>query len=137
MIVTLERSSLPSAPLQGSVVSVGVFDGMHLGHQAILQANRERSRELAAVPTVVTFREHPKKLLLGHAPRTLTSLEHRLELFRRAGIAHTVALTFDEELRQTTAREFVDDLDKFKKAWDDGVDKSFDCNRFRPGAKQE
>lgn len=89
---------------------MGVFDGVHLGHQAILRRNTERARELGAQSTVVTFREHPKAVLLGHAPRTLTSLEHRLELFRRAGIEHTVALTFDEELRQIDARDFAREL---------------------------
>jgi riboflavin kinase / FMN adenylyltransferase len=110
LIVTLERRDLPPAPPEGAVVSVGVFDGMHLGHVAIVRANVARAREIGAVPTVVTFREHPKKVLLGRAPRTLTSLEHRIELFRRAGIAHAVALTFDEDLRTTPARAFVEDL---------------------------
>lgn len=110
MIVSLERNGLPRPPACGSVVSVGVFDGVHLGHQAILSRNAQRARELGATSTVVTFREHPKAVLLGHAPRTLTSLEHRLELFRRAGIEHTVALTFDEELRRIDARDFARDL---------------------------
>jgi len=89
------------------VVSIGVFDGVHRGHQAILAANCERASELGAAATVVTFRRHPKKLLLGREPRTLTSLEHRLELFRRAGIDHTLVLTFDEDLRQLEAEDFV------------------------------
>ncbi len=84
-----------------------MFDGVHRGHQAILAANVERSRELGAVPTVLTFRRHPKRLLLGRAPRTLTTLEHRLELFARAGIAHSVALSFDQELRNLSAAEFT------------------------------
>jgi riboflavin kinase/FMN adenylyltransferase len=91
-------------------VSIGVFDGVHLGHEAILERNVSEARRLGARATVVTFREHPKGVLLGHAPRTLTSLEHRIELFRRAGIAHTVALTFDEELRAVEADEFVNDF---------------------------
>jgi riboflavin kinase/FMN adenylyltransferase len=107
LITSFERSGLPAPPARGSVVSVGVFDGVHLGHQAILAANVARARELELVPTVVTFRQHPKSVLLGRAPRTLTSLEHRLELFRRAGIEHTLALTFDEELRRISAREFT------------------------------
>ena len=92
------------------MVSIGVFDGVHLGHQAILRANLDRARELGSRATVVTFRRHPKQVLLGRAPRTLTSLEHRLELFRRAGVEHTLVLTFDEELRSIGAREFVDRL---------------------------
>jgi riboflavin kinase/FMN adenylyltransferase len=49
-------------------------------------------------------------VLLGHEPRTLTSLEHRLELFRRAGVEHTLALTFDERLRDVAAEDFVREL---------------------------
>ena len=90
-----------------SVVSLGVFDGVHLGHQAILAANVALASEHGEVPTVVTFREHPKSLILGRAPRTLTTLEHRLELFRRAGIRHTLALRFDESLRNMEAGEFA------------------------------
>ena len=107
MIVSFEREGLPAPPAGGSVVSVGVFDGVHLGHQAILAENVAHAGALGAAPTVVTFRHHPKGVLLGRAPRTLTSLEHRLELFRRAGIAHTVALTFDEELKNVPAEAFA------------------------------
>ncbi len=95
------------APEAGSVVSIGVFDGVHLGHRAILARNVAVAAELGAVPSVVTFRRHPKKLLLGRAPKTLTTLEHRLELFGRAGIEHAVGLTFDERLRAQSAEDFV------------------------------
>lgn len=110
MITTVDPATLDPAGAPPCVVSIGVFDGVHLGHQAILAANVARARALAARPTVVTFRQHPKELLLGHAPRTLTTLEHRLELFRRAGIGHTVALTFDAALRACPAEEFVREL---------------------------
>lgn len=110
MIETREQAALPAPPAGGAVISIGVFDGVHLGHQAILAANVARSRELGARPTVVTFAGHPKKLLLGREPRTLTSLEHRLELFRRAGIQHALALTFDEHLRNQPAEEFAADV---------------------------
>ena len=104
------RTSFDTRDLQpssgGSVVSVGVFDGVHLGHRAILAANLELARKLGAEPTVVTFRRHPKSLLLGRAPRTLTTLEHRLELFQRAGIEHAVALTFDQSLSELSAEDF-------------------------------
>jgi riboflavin kinase/FMN adenylyltransferase len=107
LIVSREVSALPAPGPQGAVVSVGVFDGVHLGHAAILSANLARARALGARPTVVTFREHPKQVLLGRSPRTLTSLDHRLELFRRAGIEHTLALDFDEDLRRVPAEEFT------------------------------
>lgn len=107
MQVTFEARKLVPPP-GGSVVSIGVFDGMHLGHQAILTANLERARALGAVPTVLTFRGHPKRVLLGRAPKALTSLEHRLELFARAGVAHVAALKFDEGLRRLEPQEFVE-----------------------------
>jgi riboflavin kinase/FMN adenylyltransferase len=110
LITTLDARNLPRQHPGGAVVSIGVFDGVHLGHQSILRANLERARELESRATVVTFRRHPKQVLLGRAPRTLTSLEHRLELFRRAGVEHTLVLTFDEELRSIGAPEFVDRL---------------------------
>ncbi len=110
MIETRELRALPVPTANGAVVSIGVFDGVHLGHQAILAANVDRARKLGARATVVTFAGHPKKLLLGREPRTLTSLGHRLELFRRAGIEHTLALTFDEELRRLEAEEFAADI---------------------------
>lgn len=109
MRVSRCRAELPPPPAGGAVVSIGVFDGVHLGHQAILAENVARARELGARPTVVTFRDHPKAVLLGHAPKTLTTLEHRLELFARAGIEHTAAFPFDEELRRVTASEFLED----------------------------
>ena len=90
----------------GAVTSVGVFDGVHLGHQSILDANVARAGALGAEPTVVTFGGHPKALLLGRAPRTLTTLEHRLALFARAGIRHAVVLEFDQTLREMSADAF-------------------------------
>lgn len=107
MITTRPQESLPSVPPGGSVISIGVFDGVHLGHQAILAANRSRAAGLGARSTVVTFQTHPKGTLLGRAPRTLTSLEHRLELFRRAGVEHTLVLAFDAALRERSAEEFT------------------------------
>jgi len=106
VIATFRRDRLRPDP-RGAVVSIGMFDGVHRGHQAILTANVARARELEAVPTVVTFRRHPKALLLGRAPKTLTTLEHRLELFERAGIAHAVVLPFDADLRALSALEFA------------------------------
>lgn len=105
MQATFELRKLRS-PSQGSVVSVGVFDGVHLGHREILRRNTTRASALGAVPTVVTFQRHPKRTLLGRAPRTLTSLEHRMEIFRRLGIEHCVALKFDDQLRAMEAEEF-------------------------------
>ncbi|MFT7670593.1 MAG: riboflavin kinase/FMN adenylyltransferase [Planctomycetota bacterium] len=110
MRITTDRQVLGPPPENGAVLSLGVFDGVHLGHQAILAANVEKARELGAEATVVTFSGHPKEILLGRAPRTLTTLDHRLNLFERAGIEHTIVLPFDEEMRNTPAAVFASDF---------------------------
>jgi len=107
VIVTRSKNDLPPPPPDGAVISIGVFDGVHLGHQQILADNITRATELGALSSVVTFASHPKELLLGRAPRTLTTLEHRLDLFRRAGVGHALVLRFDEEVRGTTAETFI------------------------------
>lgn len=116
----------------GAVTSVGVFDGVHLGHQSILNANVARARSMGVEPTVVTFAQHPKEVLLGRAPRTLTTVEHRLALFARSGISHVVVMNFDEQLRNTSADEFtktvlVDGLDT--RAFVLGFDSKFGKDR--------
>jgi riboflavin kinase / FMN adenylyltransferase len=119
-------------PEEGTVISIGVFDGVHLGHQEILRENVKRAKELGAVPTVVTFSAHPKSVLLGRAPRTLTTLAHRLELFERAGIGYTVALPFDEELRDIPARKFIEEflIEELRaKAFVLGFDSKFGAGR--------
>ena len=107
MIVTRSKSELPPPPSDGAVVSIGVFDGVHKGHQQILSDNLACAAEFGGLSSVVTFASHPKELLLGRAPRTLTTLEHRLELFRRAGVGHALVLQFDEEVRGTPAETFI------------------------------
>lgn len=93
-----------------SAVLVGVFDGVHLGHQRLLHELREFASELGALPTVVTFRNHPQELLAGRQPEWLVSLPYRLRLLRRAGVLRTVLLDFDEELREMSAAAFTERL---------------------------
>jgi len=66
-----------------------------------------RAQERSMKAVMVTFASHPKSVLLGQAPATITSLEHRLLLFRRAGIDATLVLDFTPELRQLTAEQFT------------------------------
>jgi riboflavin kinase/FMN adenylyltransferase len=91
----------------GSVVTIGVFDGLHLGHTRVVGTTVDWARELGVEPVVVTFREHPDAHLKGRAPRLIISLPHRLLLLQRAGVAATVVLDFDERIRQITAEEFA------------------------------
>lgn len=95
-------------PAGRSVVAVGVFDGVHLGHQRLLHQLLEMSSALQAMPTVVTFANHPDQVLHGEAPPLLVSVPHRLRLLRRAGVQRLVLLRFEPRLQNMTPREFAE-----------------------------
>ena len=94
-----------------SVVTIGNFDGVHCGHQAVIAAARSRAAELGARSVVLTFDPHPARVL-GTGPHTslLTPLPRKLELLAQTGVDLTLVLPFTEELRLLTARQFVHDV---------------------------
>lgn len=96
-----------TAPASRSVVAVGVFDGVHLGHQRLLHELLEMASALQGMPTVVTFANHPDQVLHGQAPPPLCSVPHRLRLLRRAGVLRLVLLQFEPRLQNMTPREFT------------------------------
>ncbi len=95
-------------PPRGAVLSIGNFDGVHLGHQAVLRLLVERSRSLGTVAVVMTFDPHPVAVLRPEiAPRLLTTLEQRLELIGRAGVDAVLVVPFTPELARVEAEDFV------------------------------
>jgi riboflavin kinase/FMN adenylyltransferase len=88
-------------------VAVGTFDGVHVGHQRVIETVRSAAPELA--PTVVTFWPHPR-VVLGNAVGLLTTLERRLELLGAAGIDEALVVEFTPELAQMGPEAFVDEL---------------------------
>jgi riboflavin kinase/FMN adenylyltransferase len=94
---------------QPSVVSVGNFDGVHLGHQFVLKSMVDRARELNAQAVIVTFDPHPSHVL--HSSRRtplITPLAQKLDLLAANGIDLTLVLEFNEDLRRWSAREFAE-----------------------------
>jgi len=92
---------------QRSVVSIGNFDGVHLGHQMVLKSMIDRARELGAQSAVVTFDPHPSHVL--HSSRRtplITPLPQKLDLLAATGIDLVLVLEFNEELRRWSAPEF-------------------------------
>ncbi len=91
-----------------SAVAVGNFDGVHVGHQQILQRCQQIAADRWLKPTVLTFHPHPKKLLAPEvAPESLEPIEKRIERMGEAGITQVVVLPFDLELAALSATEFV------------------------------
>ncbi len=70
----------------GTVVALGSFDGLHLGHRAVLDAAKELARQLHAEPVLCTFREHPLKVLTGQAPPALFQGAVKDRLFQESGL---------------------------------------------------
>ena len=88
-------------------VALGTFDGVHVGHQRVIETVLSAASELA--PTVVTFWPHPR-IVLGNEVGLLTTLERRLELLADAGINETLVVEFTPELAQMDPEAFVDEL---------------------------
>ena len=94
--------------LRGSAVAIGNFDGVHLGHQRLLAAARERARARGARAAVLTFDPHPVRVLRPQlAPPLLTPLPRKLELLDGQGIDAVVVQPFDLQYAATPAAEFA------------------------------
>jgi riboflavin kinase/FMN adenylyltransferase len=97
------------ADLGPTVVVVGNFDGVHLGHRHVLRRAREVADRDALTLVAVTFAPHPMAVLRPeHAPTSLTSLERRADLLADAGADAVLALPFDRDVAGWSPQEFVD-----------------------------
>lgn len=106
MIVT--RRADDPALRRPTTVTLGVFDGLHLGHQAIMRTIVERAAETGSAATVVTFDPHPRSVLHpASAPPLLQTFEQRLEGMKLFGVEQVVALEFTRELASVAAEAFV------------------------------
>ncbi len=94
-----------------SVLAIGNFDGIHLGHQAILRATVERAQALNAVSTALTFDPSPRKVLRPEtAPLRLSTNAQRMEWFRALGLEAVVVLPFTLDLARLSPEEFVEQI---------------------------
>jgi len=91
-----------------SAVTIGKFDGVHSGHRAVIGTLHERARERGLAAVVVTFDRNPLSVIAPEkCPPALVGNEQKLELLAGTGVDATLLLTFDEEFRSWTPREFV------------------------------
>ena len=97
-----------AAPAAGSAVTIGAYDGVHLGHRALLAELRARAADNGLATVVVTFDRHPAAVVRpDSAPLLLCDLDQKLELLASAGVDRTVVVRFDEERANESAEEFV------------------------------
>lgn len=107
LVDPLRRSDLP----RGGVLTIGNFDGVHLGHQEMLRRVVARARELGAPSLVLTFDPHPMKVLHPQrAPKLIQTLRQREEAIAALGVDALVVVPFTKEFAAMPAEEFVRDL---------------------------
>jgi riboflavin kinase / FMN adenylyltransferase len=93
---------------ESSVVTIGAYDGVHLGHQAVIAEVRRLAAERGAKSAVVTFDRHPALVVRPEsAPQSLTDLDQKLEMLADTGIDATVVIAFDERRASEEPEEFV------------------------------
>jgi len=94
-----------------TVVTLGVFDGLHLGHQLVMKTVVERARAINAVPTVITFEPHPRAVLHPEsAPPLLQTFDQKIEALTVLGIEQTIVIHFDQAFAQIRAEDFLRDV---------------------------
>lgn len=90
------------------VLTIGAFDGIHLGHQRLMAEVRAAASAIHGASAVMTFDPHPDRVLWPDRERLyLTTLDERLSLLASLGIEHTIVLPFDRELARVPAEEFM------------------------------
>ena len=100
---------LPPAPLASfPVLTIGNFDGQHLGHRALIEAVVENARRLKGVPMVLSFDPHPIQVLRpGTVPKFLSDAQEKCDFFERLGIAELIILPFTQDLAALMPDQFV------------------------------
>jgi riboflavin kinase / FMN adenylyltransferase len=97
--------------LRPTVLTLGVFDGLHLGHQRIMQTVVESAKAINAVPTAITFDPHPRAVLHpDSAPPLLQTLDQRLAAFEVLGIEQAIVIRFDKNFAALDAETFLRDV---------------------------
>ena len=112
----VEKELAKFRPEKDMLLTIGVFDGVHLGHKYLLSQLTERARRQNLLSGVVTFNQHPLEVLL---PQTklpyLTSVTEKVSLLKNEGIDAVVVLPFTQELAEFSARQFISLLKKYLK----------------------
>lgn len=95
--------------LHQPVVALGNFDGVHLGHQKVIESAVKYARKIGTHSAVITFDPHPQELILPERGlRLLTTLQEREDYFQQSGVDSTVVVNFTHKLKKLTARQFIE-----------------------------
>lgn len=94
---------------QDCVVTVGMFDGVHLGHKSLIRQLQEKSRQLKLPSAVLTFWPHPKAILTTEHLNLLNTIEERLDIFRTICIDYLIIIPFTKAFSQLSPQDFIEE----------------------------
>lgn len=101
--------SIPERATTSTILTIGNFDGVHRGHQALLERLTAHARKMALPAAVLTFEPHPREFFApDQAPARLTSLREKLNLLERGGVDHVYVCRFDARLAALSAETFIE-----------------------------
>lgn len=100
---------IPDGPIgKNPVVTIGNFDGVHIGHQKIFRLAVEKAKEIGGTPVAITFNPHPVRVLAPErGMKLITTLEHKRELIAKNGIKTLICLPFDRDFAKTEPDDFI------------------------------
>src|SRR5438067_11851932 len=103
------NSIVELAEVPGPVfLAIGVFDGVHLGHRAVIERALLDARAANGTAVIITFDPHPARVLRPErAPRLLTATKHKLQLIEALGVAHTLVIEFTHKFADLEPENFV------------------------------
>src|ERR1700675_857053 len=100
---------LPSSPIGAVTLTVGSFDGVHLGHVDVIKRTVAAAGHDGAQPALMTFEPHPRCVLdPANCPPSVTTLQEKLALIEALGIEHAIVIRFDRALASLSPQEFID-----------------------------
>ena len=130
----VEEELAELSPEKDMLLTIGVFDGVHLGHKYLISQLTEHARQQNLLSGVVTFRQHPQEVL---SPRTnlpfLSNLAERVNLLKNEGVDAVIALSFTQELARLNAGQFVGLLKKYLRMRGLLIGPDFALGRSREG----
>lgn len=114
IVIEILHSIPELSQLRGPLfLAIGVFDGVHRGHQAVISTSADHAQAANGTPVVVTFDPHPEKVLRPQsAPRLLSATQHKIALIQALGVRHLLVIKFDKQFAATEPESFVEQLVK-------------------------
>ena len=93
-----------------AVITIGTFDGVHTGHQKIIQQLKEEAKKINGETVIITFHPHPRKIVGTKEIKLINKLDEKIELLADKKIDHLVIIPFTEVFSQQSAEEYVHDF---------------------------